>query len=118
MSLKHENFLQKEKEKLHEKIMEMEAKLNETQELELEIEKLKGSTNVMKHMAGSDGDAEFMEKMIKTQMELEARETALHDKIMAVTQKERMANDEYQEARKEMIQVQNKNNIKSICVSF
>ncbi|KAF2570006.1 hypothetical protein F2Q70_00005510 [Brassica cretica] len=41
----------KEKEKLHEKIMEMEAKLNETQELELEIEKLKGSTNVMKHMA-------------------------------------------------------------------
>ncbi|KAG5376328.1 hypothetical protein IGI04_040924 [Brassica rapa subsp. trilocularis] len=94
----------KEKEKLHEKIMEMEAKLNETQELELEIEKLKGSTNVMKHMAGSDGDGELMEKMVKTQMELEARETALHDKIMAVTQKERMANDEYQEARKEMIQ--------------
>ncbi|KAF2538930.1 hypothetical protein F2Q68_00022093 [Brassica cretica] len=100
---------QAKKEKLHEKIMEMEAKLNETQELELEIEKLKGSTNVMKHMAGSDGDAELMEKMVKTQMELEARETALHDKIMAVTQKERMANDEYQEARKEMIQLWKEN---------
>ncbi|KAJ0266724.1 XH/XS domain-containing protein [Hirschfeldia incana] len=98
---------QKEKEKLHEKIMEMEAKLNETQELELEIEKLKGSTNVMKHMA--DGDVELMEKIAKTQMELEAREAALHDKIMSVTQKERMANDEFQEARKEMIQFWNEN---------
>ncbi|CAH8306307.1 unnamed protein product [Eruca vesicaria subsp. sativa] len=92
----------KEKEKLHEKIMEMEAKLNETQELELEIEKLKGNTNVMKHMA--DGDADLMEKMAKTQIELDAREAALHDKIMSQTQKERMANDEFQEARKEMIQ--------------
>ncbi|KAG2299789.1 hypothetical protein Bca4012_011385 [Brassica carinata] len=98
---------QKEKEKLHEKLMEMEAKLNETQELELEIEKLKGSTNVMKHMA--DGDVELMEKMAKTQMELEAREAALHDKIMSLTQKERMANDEFQEARKEMIQFWNEN---------
>lgn len=64
---KHVYFCKKEREKLHEKIMEMEAKLNETQELELEIEKLKGSTNVMKHMA--DGDVELMEKMAKSQME-------------------------------------------------
>lgn len=75
----------------------------------MEIEKLKGSTNVMKHMA--DGDVELMEKMAMTQMELEGRETALHDKIMSLTQKERMANNEFQEARKEMIKVQNKNNI-------
>ncbi|XP_018456100.2 protein INVOLVED IN DE NOVO 2 [Raphanus sativus] len=100
---------QKEKEKLHEKIMEMEAKLNETQELELEIEKLKGSSNVMKHMADGDVDVELMEKMAKTQMELEAREAALYDKIKSVTQKERMANDEFQEARKEMIQFWNEN---------
>ncbi|XP_024012393.1 protein INVOLVED IN DE NOVO 2 [Eutrema salsugineum] len=105
---------QKEKEKLHEKIMEMEAKLNETQEkeleeLELEIEKLKGNTNVMKHMVGSDGDAEFIEKMAKTQMELEAREMDLQDKMMALTQKERVTNDEYQDSRKEMIQFWNGN---------
>lgn len=30
----------------------MEAKLNETQELNLEIEKLKSNTIVMKHMVG------------------------------------------------------------------
>ncbi|CAH2069429.1 unnamed protein product [Thlaspi arvense] len=95
----------KEKEKLHKKIMEMEAKLNETQELELEIENLKRNTNVKKYMVGSDGDAEYMEKMAlaKTQMELEARETALHEKMMALSQKERVTNDEYQDARKEMI---------------
>lgn len=37
----------------------MEAKLNETQELELEIEKLKGNTDVMKPMVGSGGSADF-----------------------------------------------------------
>ncbi|KAL1208489.1 Protein INVOLVED IN DE NOVO 2 [Cardamine amara subsp. amara] len=100
---------QKEKEKLHQRIMEMEAKLNETQELELEIEKLKGSTNVMKHMVGSDGDEDIVEKMAKTQIELEARETALHDKMMTLAQKERVTNDEYQDARKEMIQLWNAN---------
>ncbi|XP_010485238.1 PREDICTED: factor of DNA methylation 4-like [Camelina sativa] len=100
---------QKEKEKLHQRIMEMEAKLNETQELELEIEKLKGTTNVMKHMVGSDGDGDIVENIAKTKIELEARETALHEKMMALTQKERATNDEYQEARKEMIQLWNAN---------
>ncbi|XP_010454940.1 PREDICTED: protein INVOLVED IN DE NOVO 2-like isoform X2 [Camelina sativa] len=100
---------QKEKEKLHQRIMEMEAKLNETQELELEIEKLKGTTSVMKHMVGSDGDGVIVEKIAKTQIELEARETALHENIMALAQKERATNDEYQEARKEMIQLWNAN---------
>ncbi|CAL9244242.1 unnamed protein product [Arabidopsis halleri] len=95
---------QAKKEKLHKRIMEMEAKLNETQELELEIEKLKGTTNVMKHMVGSDGDKDIVKKMAKTQIELDARETALHDKMMTLAQKERMTNDEYQYARKEMIQ--------------
>ncbi|XP_010443691.1 PREDICTED: protein INVOLVED IN DE NOVO 2-like [Camelina sativa] len=100
---------QKEKEKLHQRIMEMEAKLNKTQELELEIEKLKGATNVMKHMVGSDGDGDIVENIARTQIELEARETALHEKMMALTQKERATNDEYQEARKEMIQLWNAN---------
>lgn len=85
----------------------MEAKLNETQELELEIEKLKGTANVMKHMVGSDEDEDIVEKMAKTQIELEARETALQDKMMTLAQKERVTNDEYQDARKAMIQVQN-----------
>ncbi|KAL9285306.1 putative XS domain-containing protein [Arabidopsis thaliana] len=96
---------QKEKEKLHKRIMEMEAKLNETQELELEIEKLKGTTNVMKHMVGCDGDKDIVEKIAKTQIELDARETALHEKMMTLARKERATNDEYQDARKEMIKV-------------
>ncbi|CAA7032211.1 unnamed protein product [Microthlaspi erraticum] len=106
-NLKHDKFLQKEKEKLHAKIMAMEAKLNERQELELEIEKLKMSTNVMKHMVGSDGDAEAreraLEEMAKSQREFEARERALQDEMMALSQRERMTNDEYQDARKELI---------------
>lgn len=116
--LKHDNFLQKEKEKLHERIMEMEAKLNEKQELELEIEKLKGTTNVMKHMVGSEGDADIVEKMARTQIELEARETALHNNMSSLAQKERVTNDEYQDARKEMIQVQNKIYLKSVCAKL
>ncbi|KAL9283986.1 putative XS domain-containing protein [Arabidopsis thaliana] len=100
---------QKEKEKLHKRIMEMEAKLNETQELELEIEKLKGTTNVMKHMVGSDGDKDIVEKIAKTQIQLDAQETALHEKMMTLARKERATNDEYQDVRKEMIQVWNAN---------
>jgi len=91
----------------------MEAKLNETQELELEIEKLKGTTNVMKHMVGCDGDKDIVEKIAKTQIELDARETALHEKMMTLARKERATNDEYQDARKEMIKVRKRS--KYIC---
>ncbi|CAN8221757.1 unnamed protein product [Cochlearia groenlandica] len=89
--------------------MEMEAKLNETQELELEIEKLKGNTNVMEHMLGSDEDAKLVEEIAKTQIELEAREDALHKTMMTLAQKERVTNDEYQEALKELIMFWNEN---------
>ncbi|CAA7035578.1 unnamed protein product [Microthlaspi erraticum] len=55
---------QKEKQNLYAKIIEMEANLNETQVLELEIEKLTGDINVMKHMVGiSDRDAELFQKI-------------------------------------------------------
>jgi len=91
----------------------MEAKLNETQELELEIEKLKGTTNVTKHMVGSDGDKDIVEKIAKTQIQLDAQETALHEKMMTLARKERATNDEYQDVRKEMIQVRKRS--KSIC---
>ncbi|KFK36321.1 hypothetical protein AALP_AA4G107500 [Arabis alpina] len=88
----------KEKEELHERIMEMEAKLNDTQELELKME-------IEKHMVGSDGDA--LVKLAKTRIELEAKETVLQSKMMTLTQKERMTNYEYQDARKEMIELWN-----------
>ncbi|VVB02088.1 unnamed protein product [Arabis nemorensis] len=80
---------------------------NNMQELELEIENLKGNANVRRHIVGSDGDA--MVKMAKAQIDLEARETALQDKTMTLAQKERVTNDEYQDARKEMIQLWNMN---------
>lgn len=90
----------------------MEAKLNETQALELEIEKLKGDTNVMKHMVGiSDEDEELLEKIAKSQIELAASETTQQENMKTLTLKERVTNDEYQAARKEMIEVQSTNNI-------
>nr|QDC18034.1 factor of DNA methylation 4-like D [Hypericum perforatum] len=96
----------KEKEQLHEKILLLERTLDEKQALELEIQSLKGSLDVMKHMA-EDGDITLKKKMEDIQEELKEKQEnydALDDLNTALMIRERKTNDELQEVRKELIQ--------------
>lgn len=101
------SFIQKEKEKLHKKIIELEQKLDARQALELEIERLKGSLEVMKHM-GEDGDDDAKKKMDQIQQDLDEKEEEF-EYFQNINQnliiKERRTNDEVQDARKELINV-------------
>ncbi|XP_040992286.1 factor of DNA methylation 4-like [Juglans microcarpa x Juglans regia] len=106
-----ENFLKlaeehkKEKEKLHRKTIELEKKLDAKQALELEVERMRGALQVMKHM-GDDGDFEMKKKMDQIIEDLNEKEEEL-DHMEQLNQtliiKERKTNDEVQEARKELI---------------
>lgn len=95
----------REKEELHKRIIDLEAKLDQKQKLELEIERLKGTAEVMKHM-GEEGDKEAENNMNSIELELKEKEEEL-DALEAINQaliiKERKTNDEVQEARKELI---------------
>lgn len=98
---------QREKENLHKRIIELERKLDAKQALELEIERMRGALQVMKHM-GENGDMDMKIKMDEIQEELKEKEEELDD-LEALNQalvvKERKSNDELQEARKELISV-------------
>jgi hypothetical protein len=75
--------------------------------LELEIERLRGALQVMKHM-GEDGDMEAKQKMDAIAQELKEKEEESAD-VEALNQTliimERKTNDELQDARKELITV-------------
>lgn len=77
------------------------------QKVELEIQQLKGSLSVLKHIE-DDEDAEILNKVGDLQKDLREKEESLKD-IDALNQtliiKERKSNDELQEARKELISV-------------
>ncbi|XP_026385386.1 protein INVOLVED IN DE NOVO 2-like [Papaver somniferum] len=97
----------KEKENLHSRILALEKQLDAKQALELEIERLKGNLNVLKHMGG-DEDAAFNKKMDEMSKHLEEKEgelESLEDLNQALVVKERKSNDELQEARKELISI-------------
>lgn len=95
-----------QKEKLHMEIIELQKKLDTRQALELEIERLKGSLQIMDHMR--DEDMEVKKKMDTVRQELMEKEEEL-DILESLNQtlivKERMNNDEVQGARKELISV-------------
>ncbi|EEF30946.1 conserved hypothetical protein [Ricinus communis] len=96
-----------QKEKLRKKILELEKKLDARQALELQIERMKGALQVMKHM-GDDEDLDAKKKMDVIQQELKEKEEELED-LKTCNQtliiKERMNNDELQDARKELLSV-------------
>ncbi|XP_018823277.1 factor of DNA methylation 4-like isoform X3 [Juglans regia] len=73
--------------------------------LELEVERMRGALQVMKHM-GDDGDFEMKKKMDQIIEDLNEKEEEL-DHMEQLNQtliiKERKTNDEVQEARKELI---------------
>lgn len=101
------DFIQRQKEKLHNRIIQLEKQLDAKQALELEIEQLRGQLNVMKHM-GDDGDVEVLQKVdtiLKQLREREGELEDLEDLNQTLIVKERKSNDELQEARKELISV-------------
>ncbi|KAI3737789.1 hypothetical protein L2E82_27801 [Cichorium intybus] len=93
----------REKEKHHQKIIELQRKIDEKQRLELEIKQMEGAMEVMKHVTHEDVDAknkfESIEKDLKEKEELENLEELNQPLII----KERLSNDELQDARKELI---------------
>ena len=101
------NATQRQKEELHNRIIKLEKQLDTKQALELEIERLRGALNVMKHME-DDGDVEVLRKMDAIIKKLIEKEGELND-LDALNQtlivRERKSNDELQEARKELINV-------------
>ncbi|PNY00788.1 XH/XS domain protein [Trifolium pratense] len=66
---------QKEKEKLHNKIHDLERELDEKHGLELEIEQLRGAHKVMKHIG--ETDLEEKEKLEAIKMHLQEKEEEL-----------------------------------------
>ena len=100
-------FIQREKEQLHAKIIQLEKQLDMKQKLELEIQQLIGKLNVMKHME-DDGDSEVLNKMDALYKDLREKEQSLRE-IDTLNQtlivKERKSNDELQDARKVLINV-------------
>ncbi|XP_047316231.1 protein INVOLVED IN DE NOVO 2 [Impatiens glandulifera] len=94
----------RKKEDLHKRIILLEKQLDAKQALELEIEQMKGSLNVMKHMG--DDDLEVLQKVDGMHSMLREKESEL-ESLESLNQhlivKERKSNDELQDARKELI---------------
>ncbi|XP_057433590.1 factor of DNA methylation 4-like [Lotus japonicus] len=94
----------KEKEKLHRKIHELQRKIDAKQTLELKIKRLRGAVLVMKHI-GED-DVEEKKKLDALKMELQDKEEEMErieQKHQELVIKERRTNDEFQDARTELI---------------
>ena len=100
-------FFQKQKEELLNRIIQLEKDLDTKQALQLEIERLKGTINVMKHM-GDEGDLEVLQKADSLNKLLREKEGELEDfdrLNQTLIVKERKSNEELQDARKELINV-------------
>ncbi|MBA0694849.1 hypothetical protein Goari_005117 [Gossypium aridum] len=95
----------RQKEELHNRIIQLEKQLDQKQALELEIEQLRGSLNVIRHM-GDEDDKEVLQKIEASLKDLREKEGDLED-LEALNQtlivSERKSNDELQDARKELI---------------
>ncbi|TYH14224.1 hypothetical protein ES288_A06G203200v1, partial [Gossypium darwinii] len=95
----------RQKEELHNRIIQLEKQLDQKQALELEIEQLRGSLNVIRHM-GEEDDKEVLQKIEASLKDLREKEGELED-LEALNQtlivSERKSNDELQDARKELI---------------
>jgi small-conductance mechanosensitive channel len=99
--------LQREKQAALDEIIKLEQKLDAKQKLELEIKQLQGKLEVMKHMPGEE-DSESKRKIDELHEELQDKldemdaMESLHKTLLL---KERISNDELQDARKKLIDV-------------
>ncbi|GAA0166709.1 hypothetical protein Leryth_004366 [Lithospermum erythrorhizon] len=94
-----------EKENLHMKIIELEKALDARQALALEIERLRGAGQVMKHME-NNGDQETKDKLEEIQESLKEKEEELEGMELmnnALMVKQMKNNGELLEARQELI---------------
>lgn len=108
----HQNLIwiaklkQKEKKDALDKVLQLERQVDEKQKLELDIQQLKGKLEVVKHMAGEGVDVKKRSEELTA--ELNERIEEMED-LEALNQtlviKERMTNDEIQDAKKELITV-------------
>jgi hypothetical protein len=100
------NTFQKEKEAALNKILMLEEQLDEKQKLELDIEQLRGKLEVVKHMEGEGVDVkkrtEELTKQLDERMDAMEHMDELNQTLII---KERMTNDELQDAKKELIKV-------------
>ena len=97
---------QKEKEVALIETLQLEKQLDEKHRLELEIQQLRGKLGVVKHMEGEgvDGKKRTEELNKDLQDRIDAMED-LEELNQALIIKERMTNDELQDAKKEPILV-------------
>ncbi|KAK9066047.1 hypothetical protein SSX86_015449 [Deinandra increscens subsp. villosa] len=96
------------KEEALKKDLKLEGQLDARQKLEMEIEELKGKLQVMKHLDDED-DTAVQEQIKKMNDELEAKMEEMdgvQEMIQTPAVKERQSNDEMQEARKELIKLE------------
>ena len=98
--------MQREKQVALQKILKLQQQLDAKQKLELEIQQLKGKLEVMKHMPGEEDSEskkikELTEELQDKYDEMEYMESMNQTLLI----KERMSNDELQNARKELIAV-------------
>ncbi|KAK2643022.1 hypothetical protein Ddye_024785 [Dipteronia dyeriana] len=94
----------KEKEKLDREIIELQKKLDTKQALELEMERMRGALQVMKHI--EEEDMEVKKKIESIQKDLKEKEEeyeGLEELSQALIIKEVKVNDELQDARKVLI---------------
>ncbi|KAK0605415.1 hypothetical protein LWI29_026486 [Acer saccharum] len=94
----------KEKEKLDREIIELQKKLDTKQALELEMERMRGALQVMKHI--EEEDMEVKKKIESIQRDLKEKEEeyeALEELSQALIVKDLKINDELQDARKVLI---------------
>jgi predicted FMN-binding regulatory protein PaiB len=85
----------------------LEKQLDAKQKLEMEIEEIKGKLQVMKHLENED-DTSVRKKMEEMNETLEEKVDDLNDMEEmnnVLIAKERLSNDELQEARKQFIAV-------------
>ena len=100
------NTFQKEKEAALKKILLLEEQLDEKQKLELDIEQLRGKLEVVKHMEGEGVDVKKRTEELTKELDERMKAMEHMDELnQALIIKERMTNDELQDARKELIKV-------------
>ncbi|CAI8611722.1 unnamed protein product [Vicia faba] len=95
---------QKEKDKLHKKIHDLERGLDAKQALELEIERLRGAFHVMNHIGEADLEEQKKLEAIKINLrEKEEQLEGVEDLQQTLVIQERKTNDELQDARIKLI---------------
>ncbi|GJN29339.1 hypothetical protein PR202_gb17560 [Eleusine coracana subsp. coracana] len=91
----------REKEDAHARMLQLEKERHEKQQLELEVTRLNGTLQVMKHLEG-DNDRDIHEKMEKLTLKLDHEIRRLEELYGDLVRKQREANDELVQAREEL----------------